>query len=152
MSASSWPLRVAVSVAGLVVLTALAFGLSACSADEEPTASASASASLPTALATVAAATPQKAFDRYVDERLSEILYPNFPGAKWDSRRFGPATDSSATILLTVRFKMGEDSAAGDSWATYSVTRDELTGPWRISRISPPAQRMLPSPMWTVGP
>jgi hypothetical protein len=143
---------VAVSVAGLVALSAFALGLSACSVGDEPSASASPSATLPTALATVAAATPQKAFDRYVDERLSEILDPDFPGAKWDSRGFGPATDRSATILLTVRFKKGEDSAAGESWATYSVTRDEPAGPWRISRISPPAQRMLPSPMWTVGP
>jgi hypothetical protein len=131
--------------AGLVV------AFSACSSGEEPAAAASAPPALPTAVATVSADGPRQAFHDYMRDRVSTIPSSGFPGARWDFRSLGPQTDRSAAFLMTVTFLSGTVDGV-DSWATYSVTRDHRGSAWRITRTSPPAQRVLPAPLQTVGP
>ena len=139
---------------------AIVFGLltSACSNGAGPAAGASPSPtpspspSLPYVVARISADTARQAFNRYLTDRISHIYNSAFPGGSWRFHSFGPTTADSATFVLTVRFTLGSPSKKVRSWATYSVTRDPGGQAWAVARISPPAQRVLPSPMWTVGP
>jgi len=141
-----------VRVAALL-MAAIVLGLStsACS-KSAGTAAASPSPSLPHVVAKVSADTARQAFNRYLTDRISDIYNPAFPGGSWGFRSFGPTTADSATFVLSVRFTLGSPPKQVRSWATYSVTRDKGGRAWTVARISPPAQRVLPAPMWTVGP
>ena len=139
-------------LATLMVAVLLSVVAAACSNSTSPTPTASASPSLPQVVATVSAATPQSAFNRYLADRLSHMTAPGLPSGSWDFHRFGPVSSDSAAFQLTVRFTLENPTRKLDSWATYSVTRGRSGQQWTIARISPPAQRVLPTPVWTVGP
>lgn len=130
----------------------LSFSASACSSSVAPAVSPSPSPSLPRVVATVSANTARRAFDRYLTDRVSHIYNAAFPGASWRFHGFGPATADSATFVLSVQFALGSPTKTVRSWATYSVTRDRAGQAWTVARISPPAQRVLPTPLRTVGP
>ncbi len=152
MRLRSRSLRCARMLATLMVAVLLAVVAAACSSSPSSAPTASASPSLPQVVATVSAATPQSAFNRYLTDRLSHMTAPGLPSGSWDFHRFGPASSNSATFELTVRFTLENPTRKLDSWSTYSVARSRSGQPGTVARISPPAQRVLPSPLWTVGP
>jgi len=135
----------------LVVAVLLCGAAVACSNSPSAVPSESASPPIPQVVATVSATTPQRAFRHYVIDRISHMT-AGLPGGSWDSHEFGPESPDSATFELTVRFTLENPTRKLDSWATYSVTRSCPGQPWIITRISPPVGRVLPTPVWTVGP
>jgi hypothetical protein len=136
------------SLAIAVLAPILAAG---CSGSPSVAPSPAASPSTPQVVATVSAATPQRAFRRYVTDRISH-MDAGLPSGSWDSHQFGPESPDSATFELTVRFTLENPIRKLDSWATYSVTRGGSGQAWTITRISPPVARVLPTPVWGVGP